>query len=92
MAEPKTDFELAHVLFMDVVGYSKMLIDDQREGSRELNAIVRGTEQFRSADKQGKLVCLPTGDGMALAFFTTPDAPVRCAIEIARALKDRPEI
>ncbi|MEY2491524.1 MAG: hypothetical protein QOH24_475 [Verrucomicrobiota bacterium] len=92
MAPSETNFELAHVLFMDVVGYSKMLIDDQREVMRALNAIVRGTEQFRAAEEQGTSVRLPTGDGMVLAFFTTPDAPARCAIEIARALRERPEI
>jgi TolB-like protein/Tfp pilus assembly protein PilF/class 3 adenylate cyclase len=86
------DLELAHVLFVDVVGYSKTLVDEQREILRELNAIVRQTEQFRKAAGQEKLVCLPTGDGMALAFFTTPEAPVRCAVEIARALKNHPEI
>ena len=86
------DLELAHVLFMDVVGYSKTSVDDQREILGELNATVRETEQFRKADAQQKLICLPTGDGMALAFFTTPEAPVRCAMEIARALKNHPEI
>ena len=86
------DLELAHVLFVDVVGYSKTLVDEQREMLRELNAIVRKTEQFRKADAQQKLICLPTGDGMALAFFTTPEAPVRCAIEIARSLKNHAEI
>ncbi len=86
------ELELAHVLFIDVVGYSKTSVDDQREILRELNAIVRQTEQFRKAEAQQKLICLPTGDGMALAFFTTPEAPVRCAIEIARALKNHPEI
>ncbi len=86
------DLELAHVLFVDVVGYSKTLVDEQRETLRELNAIVRQTEQFRKADAQQKLICLPTGDGMALAFFTTPEAPVRCAIEMARALQNHPEI
>src|SRR5512133_2727174 len=88
----ETDFTLAHVLFMDVVGYSQMLIDDQREVLRDLNAIVRGTEQFRAAESQKKLVCLPTGDGIVVAFLTAPDAAARCAIEIARALKDHPEI
>jgi TolB-like protein/Tfp pilus assembly protein PilF len=92
MASSETNFELAHVLFMDVVGYSKMLIDDQREVMRDLNAIVRGTEQFRAAEGQKKLICLPTGDGMVLAFFTAPDAAARGAIEIARALRQHPEI
>ena len=81
--------EIAHVLFMDVVGYSKLLIEDQRELLRDLNAIVRNTAQFRAAELAGKLIRLPTGDGVALAFFTTPDAPVRCTVEIARALKNR---
>ena len=84
--------EIAHVLFMDIVGYSKLPIDQQSAALRELNQIVRGTEQFRGAETAGKLVRLPTGDGMALAFFTSPDAPVRCALEIAEALKSRPEI
>src|ERR1051326_525184 len=77
---------------MDVVGYSQMLVDDQRDVLRDLNAIVRATDQFRLAEAQEKLVCLPTGDGMVVAFFTTPDATTRCAVEIARALKDHPEI
>ncbi len=80
------------MLFVDVVGYSKTSVDEQRETLAELNAIVLETEQFRKANAQQKLICLPTGDGMALAFFTTPEAPVRCAIEIARALKNHPEI
>jgi class 3 adenylate cyclase len=90
--ETGTNFEPAHVLFMDVVGYSQKLIDEQREVLRNLNAIVRGTEQFRAGEAQKKLVCLPTGDGMVIAFFTAPDAAARWAIEIARALKDHPEI
>ncbi len=86
------NFELAHVLFLDVVGYSRLLIDDQREVLRDLNTIVRSTAQFRDAEAQQKLICVPTGDGMVIAFFTTPDAAARCAIEIARALRERPEI
>jgi TolB-like protein/Flp pilus assembly protein TadD len=92
VVETRTNFELAHVLFVDVVGYSQMLIDDQREVLRDLNVVVRGTEQFRAAESQKRLVCLPTGDGMVVAFFTAPDAAVRCAIEIARGLRDHPEI
>src|SRR5438552_15351194 len=88
----EVNFELAHVLFMDVVGYSQLLIDDQHAILHELNAVVRETEQFRSAEQQGKLICVPTGDGMVLVFFTSPDAPARCAIEIARNLRDHPEI
>ncbi len=82
--------EIAHVLFMDIVGYSKLRIDVQTQLLQELNELVRGTEQFRAAETADKLVRLPTGDGMALAFFTSPDAPVRCALEIGRALKNHP--
>ena len=69
-------FEIGHVLFIDIVGYSKLLTNEQRERLEELNAVVRSTDQFRSANVAGKLVRLTTGDGMALAFFTSPDAPV----------------
>ena len=79
--------ELAHVLFVDIVGYSKLLINEQTELLHRLAEVVRATEHFRTAEAAGKLVRLPTGDGMALAFFSSPDAPVRCAIEIAQALK-----
>jgi TolB-like protein/class 3 adenylate cyclase len=79
--------ELAHVLLIDIVGYSKLLIDDQQAAVRELNEIVRANAEFRAADADGKVVRLPTGDGMALVFFTTPEAPVRCAMEITRALR-----
>jgi TolB-like protein/Tfp pilus assembly protein PilF len=93
-SEPNSDspLELAHVLFTDIVGYSKLLGNQQRELFQRLNGIVCGTRQFQSADAAGKLVRLPTGDGMALAFFTTPDAPVRCACEISRKLQEHPEI
>src|SRR5213596_644881 len=95
MAEEVTrdvELEIAHVLFIDVVGYSKLSVDDQREITAELTTLVRGTAAFRTAEQLGKLVRLPTGDGMALAFFTTPDAPVRCACEISRKLQEHPEI
>jgi TolB-like protein/Tfp pilus assembly protein PilF len=93
-AEPKPEIhlEIAHVLYMDVVGYSKLLTNEQRELVQLLNQIVRETKQFKSAEAAEKLVRLTTGDGMALAFFTTPDAPVRCAQEISRKLKDHPEL
>jgi len=77
---------------MDLVGYSKLLIDQQSDLSQRLNQVVRGTEQFRSAEAAGKLVRLPTGDGMALAFFTSPDAPVRCAREICSELRSQPDL
>jgi TolB-like protein/tetratricopeptide (TPR) repeat protein len=84
--------EIAHVLFMDIVSYSKLPIDQQSELLGELNRLVRATEQFKAAEAAEKLVRLPTGDGMALAFFTSVDAPVRCALEVAEALKTRPKI
>src|SRR5437868_14847617 len=84
--------EIGHVLFIDIVGYSKLLIDDQRELQQELNQIVRNTQQFRAAESAGKLVRIPTGDGMALVFFTSPDAPVRCALEIGRNLPNHPKL
>src|SRR5690349_8757871 len=84
--------EIAHVLFMDIVGWSKLLINEQSELLRKLNEVVRNTSQVRTAEAAGKLIRLPTGDGMALAFFTTPDAPVRCAVEINRALKEHPDL
>src|SRR5438094_1076691 len=84
--------EIAHVLFIDIVGYSKLLINEQHELLQELNQIVRTTEAFRSAEAVGKLIRLPTGDGMALAFATTPDAPVQCALEISKALRSHPEL
>src|SRR6266576_211945 len=79
--------EIAHVLFIDIVGYSKLLIDEQSEALEELNQIVRSTEAFRSADVAGKLICLPTGDGMALVFTNSAEAPVECALQISKALK-----
>jgi TolB-like protein/class 3 adenylate cyclase len=82
--------ELAHVLFIDIVGYSKLLSDEQKKVFELLNEIVRGTAQFQSADAAGKLVRVPTGDGMVLAFFTSVDAPVRCAREISGKLRDYP--
>src|SRR5215831_18550714 len=80
------ELEIAHVLFIDIVGYSKLLIDEQRDYLHTLNEVVRETDSFRAADAAGKLTRLPTGDGMALLFATTPDAPVSCALQIAKAL------
>jgi TolB-like protein/Tfp pilus assembly protein PilF/class 3 adenylate cyclase len=84
--------EIGHVLFIDIVGYSKLLIDDQRELQQQLNQIVRSTEQFRVAEAAGKLVRLPTGDGMALVFFTNPEAPVQCAMEMSEASAKEPRL
>src|SRR6201982_3857291 len=85
-------FEIGHVLFIDIVGYSKLLINEQSEQLQTLKEIVRGTEQFRLAQAEGKLLRLPTGDGGALVFRTSPEAPVLCALEIAKALKNQPEV
>ncbi|PYL72772.1 MAG: hypothetical protein DMF26_15840 [Verrucomicrobia bacterium] len=84
--------EIGHVLFIDIVGYSNLLINEQSEQMQELKEIVRGAEQFRRAEAEGKLLRLPTGDGGALVFRTSPEAPVLCAMEIAKALKDYPNL
>jgi len=91
-SESHLHLEIGHVLFIDIVGYSKLLIDEQRERIQELREIVRGTVQFRIAEAEGKLMRLPTGDGGALVFRTSPEAPVLCALEISRALKTHPEL
>ena len=93
-AENRSDLpmEIGHVLAIDVVGYSKLLIHEQSELQKSLNEIVRGTDQFRAAEGQGKLIRLPTGDGMALVFLNDPKAPIECATEIATALKHHPDI
>ncbi len=85
-------FEIGHVLFIDVVGYSKLLITGQSEQIQKLREIVRGTEQFRAAEAEGKLLRLPTGDGGALVFRTSAEAPVMCAVEVSKALKNHPEL
>ena len=87
-----SELNIGHVLFVDVVGYSKLLTNEQRELVRRLNDIVRATNEVRTAEQSGKIVRLPTGDGMVLAFFTSPDAPVRCALQIAEALKNGPKL
>ena len=84
--------EIGHVLFIDVVGYSKLLISEQSDLLGELNDSVRGTEHFRSAEAESRLIRLPTGDGMALVFRNSPEEPVRCALEIAQALKEHPKL
>src|SRR2546429_6987559 len=88
----KLRLEIAHVLFIDIVGYSKLLINEQSEQLQTLKEIVRGTEQFRLAEAEGKLLRLPTGDGGALVFRSSPEAPVRCALEISEALRSHPEL
>ena len=78
MAETQPDprLEIAHVLFMDIVGFSKSLINEQSEMLRQLNQVVRDTAQVKAAEAAGRLIRIPTGGGMALGFFTTPDAPL----------------
>ena len=89
---PEVKLEIGHVLFIDIVGYSQLLIDQQSERIGTLKKIVRGSAQFRAAEAEGKVLQLATGDGAALVFRTTPDAPVLCAAEIARELKKHPEL
>jgi TolB-like protein/class 3 adenylate cyclase/Tfp pilus assembly protein PilF len=90
--QPQAELEIAHVLFIDVVGYSTRLINEQAAVVAELNKLVRETSHFRSAEAAGRLIRIPTGDGMALVFFNTPEAPVQCALEICQALRSHPDI
>src|SRR6266478_3432922 len=87
-----THLETAHVLFIDVVGYSKLLVNEQRDVLQQLNDVVRNAPQFGKSSAAGKLIRIPAGDGMALVFFQTPEEPVQCAMEIARALRNHPRI
>jgi TolB-like protein/class 3 adenylate cyclase/Flp pilus assembly protein TadD len=84
--------EIAHVLFIDIVGYSKLSINDQHAAVEELNQVVRATEQFQRGEAADRLLKIPTGDGMALVFYTNPEAPAQCAVEISRALKEHPRL
>src|SRR5436190_7535433 len=91
-SEADVKFEIGHVLFIDIVGYSKLLIHEQTEQLQKLREVARGTEQFRAAEAEGKLLRLPTGDGGALVFRDSPEAPVACALEIGKALKNHPDL
>src|SRR5919197_5617515 len=84
--------EIAHVLFIDIVGYSKLSITDQHAAVEELNQIVRASEQFQKGEATERLLKIPTGDGMALVFYTSPEAPAQCAVEISRALTAHPRL
>ncbi len=84
--------EIAHVLFIDIVGYSKLSINEQHAAVEELNQVVRASEQFQRAEAASRLLKIPTGDGMALVFYTSPEAPAQCAVEISRALKEHPRL
>ena len=90
--EPHLYLEIAHVLFMDVVGYSKLLVNEQRELMQQLNQLVRKTAQFQTSEANGKLISIPSGDGMALVFFQSLEEPVQCALEICRLLKNYPRL
>src|SRR5438552_10754983 len=93
-SEPSSEvkFEIGHVLFIDIVGYSKLLIHEQSQQLQQLKEIVRGTEQVRQAEAEGKLLRLPTGDGGALVFRNSSEAPVMCALEISQALRNHPDL
>jgi TolB-like protein/Flp pilus assembly protein TadD len=84
--------EIAHVLFIDIVGYSKLSINDQNTAVEELNQVVRSSQQFQKAEAAGRLLKIATGDGMALIFYTSPEAPAQCAVELGRAAKDHPRL
>src|SRR5881398_3734707 len=84
--------EIAHVLFLDIVGYSKLSVNEQHARVEELNEVVRLSEQFRKAEAAGRLLKIPTGDGMALVFYKSPEEPAQCAFEISRALKDNQRV
>jgi TolB-like protein/serine/threonine protein kinase/Tfp pilus assembly protein PilF len=84
--------EIGHVLFIDIVGYSTLSINEQHAAVDELTQIVRATDQFQKAEAADRLIKIPSGDGMALVFYTNPEAPVRCAMQISRALKEHPRL
>src|SRR5512133_2247813 len=90
--EPHLHLAVGHILFLDIVGYSKLLADEQKELIQELNRIVRETKQFQAAEAEGKLTRLPTGDGIVLVFMNNPEAPLECALEINRKLQSRPQL
>ena len=88
----EVQLEIAHILFIDIVGYSKLSSNDQHAAVEELNQIARASEQSQRAEATGRLIKIPTGDGMALVFYTSPEAPAQCAVEISRALKEHPRL
>src|SRR5215472_5833250 len=93
-AEVKKEIELeiAHVLFTDIVGYSKLPIHQERAFVERLNEVVRGTDEYQAAERAGRLITIPTGDGITLVFYDSPETPAECALEISRALKEYPEL
>jgi len=91
-ANPDLSLEIAHLLLIDIVGYSKLLVNEQVDMLQQLKQIVRGTDSFRAAEARDRLIRVPTGDGMALLFFQSPEEPVRCALDISKALAAQPHI
>src|SRR5216110_1897968 len=93
-AEVKKEIELeiGHVLFIDIVAYSKLSVNEQHARIEELNEVVRSSEQFRKAQAANRILKIPTGDGMALVFYKSPEEPAQCAFEISRALKEHPRL
>src|SRR5712664_1676731 len=88
----EVQLEIAHILFIDIVGYSKLSSNDQHAAVEELNQIVRASEQFQRAEAADRLLKIATGDGMALVFYTSPEAPAQCAVQISRVLKEHPHL
>jgi len=86
------ELQIAHVLFIDIVGYSKLSVNEQNAQVEELNGIVRASAQFQKAEAAGRLLKIATGDGMALVFYTSPEAPAQCAVEMRRVLKEHPRL
>ena len=90
--EKEIQLEIAHILFIDTVGYSKLSMNHQRAVVDELTGVARSSAQCQSAEAAGRLIKIPTGDGMALVFYTSPEAPAQCAVEISRAVKEHPRL
>src|SRR6202040_1274021 len=86
------ELEIAHVLFLDIVGYSKLSVNEQHARVDELNQIVRASEQYQKAEAANRILKIPTGDGMGLVFYKSPEEPAQCAFEISRVLKDNPRL
>jgi len=86
------ELEIAHILFIDTVGYSKLSINEQRAVVDELPEVVRNSDQYQKAEAIGRLIKIPAGDGMALVFYTSPETPAQCAVEISRAVKEHPRL
>src|SRR5205807_8850573 len=86
------ELEIAHILFIDTVGYSKLSINEQRAVVDELTEVVPSSDQYQKAEAASRLIKIPTGDGMALVFYTSPEAPAQCALEISRILKAHPRL